>query len=91
MGPAFRARWLERRQRNVGKTVATILNQSFKAEIELPEMKTLDEMEDFYGVGTSGQNFRKPGTYKLLHKKVKLESNASHYLDNMKRLFRCRR
>ena len=72
--PAFRARWHERRQRNVGKTVAMHLNQSFKEEIELPEMKTLDEMDDVHGIGRSGQNFRKPATYKLLHKKLKLES-----------------
>ncbi len=72
--PAFRARWHERRQRNVGKTVAIHLNQSFKEEIDLPEMKSLDEMADVYGIGRSGQNFRKPGTYKLLHKKLKLES-----------------
>ena len=72
--PAFRSRWHERRQRNLGKTVATILNQSFKEEIELPEMKTLGEMENAYGVGTSRRNFRKPRTYKLLHKTVKLAS-----------------
>ena len=72
--PAFRARALERRQRNLGKTVETILNQSFKEEIELPEMKTLDEMEDFFRVDGGGRDFRKPGTYKLLHKKWKLET-----------------
>ncbi|MCY3604279.1 MAG: hypothetical protein OXH45_00830 [Gammaproteobacteria bacterium] len=72
--PAFRARWHERRQRNVSKNMETHLNQSFKEEIELPEMKTLDEMESVYGIGRSGQSFRKPKTYKLLHKKWELES-----------------
>ena len=73
---AFRARWHERRQRNVGKIVAIHLKQSFKEEIELPEMKSHDDMAAGYGIGRAGQNFRKPGTYKLLHKKWKLESNA---------------
>ena len=72
--PTFLARWHERRQRNLRKTMEIHLNQRFKEEIDLPEMKSLDEMEDFYGIGKDGQSFRKPKTYKLLHKKWELKS-----------------
>jgi len=71
--PDFRARWHERRQRNVRKMMEIHLIQRFKEEIELPEMKTLDEMKRVYGISRSGEKFRKPGTYKLLHKQVKLD------------------
>ena len=74
--PVFRARWHERRQRNLRQTVETHLNQSFKEELDLPEMKSQDEMAAIYGVDRTGQKFRKPETYKLLHRQWKLVSKG---------------
>ena len=66
----FRNRWHQRRQYKIGNIVEAHLKQSYQDVPELPDMKTVEQMEAFLQLGHDGKSFRKPETYKLLHKKL---------------------
>ena len=68
--PDFRRRQLERRQYKIGNIVEGNLEQSYQCVPELPDMKTIEQMETFFQFAHDGKSFRKPETYKLLHKKL---------------------
>lgn len=70
----FRQRWHERRRYIVDGIVSTHLKQSYREEIELPEMKSAEEVERLFRFPHRGQQFRKSSTYKLLHKRWALPS-----------------
>jgi len=72
--PEFRQRWHQRRQYNVDKIVRTHLQQSYQGELELPEMKPIEEMEELSLWLNDGKNFRQQKAYKNLHMKLKLQS-----------------
>ena len=67
--PDFRRRWHERRRYNVGNTVRIHINQSFQGAVELPEMKSVEQMESFVQQTNDGKRFRTPDAFNNLHKK----------------------
>ena len=70
--PDFRQRWHQRRQYNINKLVRTHLEQSFQGEVDLPEMKPVEEIEALYQGARDGKKFRQPQAYRNLHKKLQL-------------------
>ena len=79
--PDFLQRWHERRQYIIGNLVRIHLKQTYTEVMELPEMKSIEEMATLYKSPRGGKHFRDPETYNLLHKKVNLQSQATPSTD----------
>ncbi len=75
--PEFRRRWHERSQYTIEKLVHDHLMQRFQSVPELPEMKSVKEMEAFCQGTRDGKQFRQPQAYQNLHKKLQLHSKVS--------------
>ncbi len=75
--PEFRQRWHKRKQYVIEKLMHTHLMQSYQKVPELPEMKTVKEMEEFSQRSRDGKRFRQPQAYKNLHKKLQLHSKTA--------------
>lgn len=72
--PDFRRRWHHRRQYVIDKLVRTHIDQSYRDGAELPEMKTIEQMEEVSQCAHDGKKFRRPQAYKNLHGKFCLKS-----------------
>lgn len=70
--PDFFQRWHERRQYSVDKIVRVHINQSYQDDLDLPEMKPIEQMKSLYQQMNDGQRFRQRDAYKNLHKKLVL-------------------
>lgn len=75
--PEFRRRWHERSQYTIEKLVHDHLMQRFQSVPELPEMKSVKEMEAFCQGTRDGKQFRQPQAYKSLHKELRLHSKTA--------------
>ena len=75
--PEFRQRWHERSQYTIEKLVHDHLMQRFQSIPELPEMKSIKEMEAFFQRNHDGKHFSQPQAYKNQHKKLRLYSKTA--------------
>ena len=77
--PDFRQRFHQRRQYVINKLVHTHLEQSFQGVPELPEMKPVEEMEEFIRLNQDrdGKHFLQPQAYKSFHKELRLHSKTT--------------
>lgn len=80
--PDFRLRWHRRRQYIVGNLVRTHINQSYQDDAELPEMKSIEQMEALLQWERDGKDFRQPQSYKNLHMKLELQSTKKETTSN---------
>ncbi len=70
--PDFRRRWRERRRYNVRNNVRRNINQNFQGDLELPAMKTVEQMESTLQLAHDGKRFRTSDAYKILHKRIRV-------------------
>ena len=70
--PRFATRWHERRRAIVGDIVNDHIAQSFADPVELPEMRPVDEMMEWFGSGRS----RRSNDYDRLHCKLTFNRSA---------------